>query len=107
MKHVAKPSTTIMQAPATKAPDILVSDISILGLIDKGLVALHREMTNLLTLSAKGKLDAPLARDLRDTVKLLFELRDREEQLLKGKTDDELKAIDTNVSTDKQDSSPS
>jgi hypothetical protein len=107
MKHVSKPSTTVMQAPAQKAPDILVSEVSILGLIDKGLVALHREMTNLLILSAKGKLEAPLARDLRDTVKLLFELSDRGEKLLKDKTDDELKAIHTDVSTDKQEGNPS
>ena len=68
-----------------------MSEVSVDRLIDNGLTVLQREMKNLLSQSARGKLDAASARDLRDTVKLLFELKDRESELLKGKTDDELK----------------
>jgi hypothetical protein len=99
MKHVSKPRTDIMQAPLTKEPEVLISEISIGALLDKGLLSLHREMLNLTQMTAKGKLSAADARDLRDTVKLLFELKDRENQLLKDKTDDELKAMAEYVNT--------
>ena len=71
----------------------ILSDISVGRLIDDGLLAIHREMRNLLMLSAKGKLEAALARDLRDLVKLLFELKDREDALLKGLTDEQIKKM--------------
>lgn len=79
-----------------------ISDISVQRLIDDGLTALYREMRNLLILSAKGKLDAPAAKDLRDTIKLLFEIQAREDSSLKGITDEALKAkvkevLDENV----------
>lgn len=67
-----------------------VSDVSVARLIDDGLLALYREMRNLLIASAKGKLDAASSRDLRDTIKLLFELKDRENESLKGLTDEQL-----------------
>lgn len=89
MKFIAKPMTDI---PTTKTPDPLVSDISVARLIDDGLLAIHREMKNLLMLGSRGKLDAANARDLRDLVKLLFELKDREGESLRNLTDDELKA---------------
>lgn len=75
--------------PAVADPNI--SDISVARLIDDGLLAIHREMKNLLMLSARGKLEAADSRDLRDTVKLLFELKDRENESLKGLTDEQLK----------------
>jgi hypothetical protein len=68
-----------------------LSDISVARLIDDGLLALYREVKNLLALSARGKLDAASSRDLRDTIKLLFELKDRENESLRNLTDDELK----------------
>jgi hypothetical protein len=90
MKYVAKPNqSSLPNAP--KEPDMFVSDISVTRLIDDGLLAIHREMKNLLMLSAKGKLDAAYARDLRDTVKLLFELQSREGDSLRGLTDEQLK----------------
>lgn len=67
-----------------------VSDISVQRLIDDSLQALYREIKNILVLSAKGKLDAPTARDLRDHLKLLFELKDREGESLHGLTDEAL-----------------
>lgn len=71
----------------------VIGDISVQRLIDDSLLALSREVRNLLTLSAKGKLTPNDARDLRDHLKLLFELKDRESDFLKGLTDDQLKAL--------------
>ena len=101
MKHITKPRTDIMQAPAPKEPEILVSEISIGALLDKGLLALQREMQNLNLLSAKGKLSPAEARDLRDTVKLLFELKDREDQLLNNQSDEDLEKLAKDVISDK------
>lgn len=68
-----------------------ISEISVARLIDDGLQALYREMRNLLIASAKGKLDPASSRDLRDTIKLLFEIQARENMSLQGLTDEDLK----------------
>ncbi len=68
----------------------LVSDISINSLIEDGLVILYKEIKNLMGLSDKGKLTPPDARDLRDHLKLLFELKKQESDLLQGLTDEQL-----------------
>ncbi len=68
-----------------------ISDISVARLIDDGLQALYREMRNLLIASSKGKLDPASSRDLRDTIKLLFEIQARENMSLQGLTDEQLK----------------
>jgi len=91
MKRIAKPNT---QIPLNQMPEVdntPASDISIDRLIDDGLVALNREIKNLLTLSARGKLEAADARDLRDHLKMLFEMRERENNSLRGLTDEQLK----------------
>jgi hypothetical protein len=93
MKRYAKPTTEI---PVAKGPEIqapLVSDISIQRLIDDMLLVLYREVKNIQILSVKGKLDANTARDLRDHLKLLFELKDRENESLKGMTDEDLQKL--------------
>lgn len=92
MKHIVRPNTVVTVDSARTPPlaDPLISDISIQRLIDDGLLVLYREIRNLLLLSAKGKLDAPSSRDLRDSVKLLFELKDRENESLRGLTDAQL-----------------
>lgn len=92
MKRIvdSKPDTKNMQAPATKPADPAISDISIDGLIGDGLLALYREVKNLLMLSARGKLDPNAARDLRDHLKMLFEIKDREKELLAALEDTEL-----------------
>lgn len=92
MKRIAKPQTVITKEEKV-IDDSLVSDVSISGLLDDGLLCLMREMKNLKILTARGKLDAPEARDLRDTVKLLFELKDREKDFLNGLTDEELEQL--------------
>lgn len=93
MKRYAKPMTDIKSAVESTemTPPPPMSEISIARLIDDGLVALHREMKNLLTMSAKGKLDSANAKDLRDHMKLLFELNSRENESLRGISDEELK----------------
>lgn len=95
-----KPSTTEMQAPKRSNPDPLISDISVDSLIGDGLLALHREMKQILALGAHGKLDAPTARDLRDHVKLLFEIKDREKSLLDDLTDEELAEMVKTIKND-------
>jgi hypothetical protein len=67
-----------------------ISDISVSRLIDDSLIVLYREVKNLLALSARGKLDPNDARDLRDNLKLLFELKNRENESLRGLTDEQL-----------------
>lgn len=91
MKFVPKANQSALP-PAPKVPEVIVSEISVDRLIDDTLVTLYREVKNLLILSARGKLDPTNARDLRDNLKLLFELKQREKDLLKGLTDDELRA---------------
>lgn len=94
MKRYSKPTTTIegFLAPKAKVEDIPISDISVARLIEDGLLVLYREIKNLMSRSTNGKLDASDARDLRDHLKLLFELKDREDALLRGLTDAELEA---------------
>jgi len=86
-----KPGTPVDFTPKEKIPDPVLSEISVSRLIDDGLLALYREIKNLLILSAKGKLEPNDARDLRDHLKLLFELQEREKESLKNITDEELK----------------
>lgn len=92
MKHYPKVKT-LLEQPETKTPEILVSDISIQRLIDDSLLALYREVKNLLMLSAKGKLSSNDSRDLRDHLKLLFELKDREAASLAKLSDEELRKL--------------
>lgn len=99
MRHKLSPRTDIMQATALE--NILVSEISIGALLDRGLLVMQREMINLNKLSLGGKLTGSDSKDLREIVKVLFELKDREDQLLRNKTDEELKAMVDNVGPNK------
>lgn len=93
MKYIPgpRPRTDMMQAPKNKVEDLPISEISVARLIDDGLLALYREMKYLLDLGSKGKLSANDSKDLRDHLKLLFELKDREGESLRGLTDEQLK----------------
>lgn len=82
----------MLQKPEPPVKDLPISEISIARLIDDGLLVLFREITNLKRLSVSGKLGPTDARDLRDHLKLLFELKDRESESLKGLTDEDLEA---------------
>lgn len=92
MKHY--PKIKNQQIEAERQPDPVISDISIDSLLASGLLVLFREIRQLTLLSAKGKLAAPDARDLRDHLKLLFELKDREQGFLDGLEDEELDALE-------------
>lgn len=89
MKRIVHPPSFITKAEPVETPSI--GDISIQRLIDDGLIVLYREIKNLLMLSAKGKLGAVEAKDLRDHLKLLFELKDREGDSLLGITDEDIR----------------
>jgi hypothetical protein len=90
LKHFAKANTIIPSAPVDNT---VISDISISKLIDQGLLTLSREIKNLTVLSVAGKLSPNDARDLRDHLKLLFEMRAMENDALRNMSDDELKAL--------------
>lgn len=89
MKRIVKSNqlTPLPSSPKIADP----TDISVARLIDDGLLVLYREIKNLMMLSVNGKLEPNDARDLRDHLKLLFELKDREGESLRGLTDDEIK----------------
>lgn len=91
MRRIANPNTPLPKAPELE-PLASIADISVARLIDDGLICLQREMKNIKSLSVSGKLDAATARDLRDHVKLLFELNVREKDLISDMTDEELEA---------------
>ncbi len=91
MKRIIKPNQ-LTPLPKSEVSDIPISDISIARLIDDSLLVLYREIKQLLMLSARGKLEANDAKDLRDHLKLLFELKDREGESLRGLTDEQLQA---------------
>lgn len=98
MKRIVHPSNPPDSQPkAATAPPVVdppkVSDIDISSLIDDGLLALYREIKNILMAGVKGKLDAPTARDLRDHLKLLFELKDREKEWLKSLSPEKLEEL--------------
>lgn len=117
MKRIIHPPTTpedlakfqakkLEQERGEMVSDKSLSDISVDSLIGDGLLSLYREMRNLKFLTSKGKLGPAEARDLRDTVKLLFELKDREKELLASLDDDELKDLNDNKKSDTEGSGP-
>lgn len=97
MKRIVHPPKTGLQLSTEEdakrqsfVKDVQTSDISIDNLLQDGLLGIYREVKNLLYLSVRGKLNKDDAKDLRDTVKLLFELKDREKDLLENLTNEEL-----------------
>lgn len=104
MKRIAKPNQ-LTDISSTKAPPVetpLVTDISISRLINDGLSILYREIKNLLYASSKGKLSPNDAKDLRDHLKLLFEIKDRENNFLTNLSDEELQRLLNERSSDKE-----
>lgn len=79
-----------MPLMAPKIVDPPMSDISVDGLINDGLLVLYREMKNILTLGVGGKLPPEASKDVRDHLKMLFEIKDREAEHLKKLTDEQL-----------------
>ncbi len=100
MKRIVHPPKTITQVSLEEevkrqsaVKDVASTDISIDRLLTDGLLGIYREVKNLLYLSAKGKLSSSDAKDLRDTVKLLFELKDREKDLLENLSNEDLEKL--------------
>lgn len=91
MSQVPK-NNQLTDLSSIKPKEIPISDVSIDRLLEDGLYILYREIKQLFILSSRGKLEPNDARDLRDHLKLLFELKERENDLLRNITDDELKA---------------
>lgn len=105
MGQPIKPNQTTV-LPSKDVLDVPIQDVSIERLIDNGLAILYREIRNLMLLSSNGKLSPEDARDLREHLKVLFELKSRENDLLKGLSDDQLKQLVDQVKNgSKQDSS--
>lgn len=100
MKHYPKIKTQQLNAQNEEISDVVVSDISIGRLVEDGLLVLYREIKQLKLLSAKGKLAPNDSRDLRDHLKLLFELKDREDAILTSLSEEELRAIAQQQSND-------
>lgn len=74
-------------------PDLPISDISFGDLLDRSRLILHREIGNLTYESSQGKLSKDSAQSLRDYVKLLTDLNEREKELVKDLSADQLKEI--------------
>jgi hypothetical protein len=91
-KFIVKSNQSSLPPKLDVKEEVLTSSLSVQRLIDDCLLALSREVRNLTIASAKGKLEASEARDLRDHCKLLFELKKIEQESLRNLTDDELKA---------------
>lgn len=89
-KFIVKPGTPVDFTPKEKVVDPKISDISIDDLLGDGLLVLYREIHQLKILSARGKLEPNDSKDLRDHLKLLFELKEREAEILKGLSNEEL-----------------
>jgi hypothetical protein len=90
MKHYPKDSKGMFEAPAPDAA------FDVEEQLEKAQIVLTREVRNLLTASAAGKLSPPHARDLCAYVKLLSELKAAQTADLAGKTDEELLALKGN-----------
>lgn len=90
MKRIVHPPSFAATEKGPIVPDPVISDISVDSLISDALLVLYREIKNLLMASAKGKLDANGARDLRDHTKMLFEIKDREGRDLSALSEDDM-----------------
>lgn len=101
MGLVPKPNQNTDLAPI-RAPEIAKSDVNVDKLIEDALYILYREIKNLFMLSARGKLDANYAKDLRDHTKLLFELKAQMNESLRTLTDEQLKAKAAEALKDEQ-----
>lgn len=89
MKHYPK-IKNLLKTEMFPTEEILIGEVSVTRLMDDCLTALYREVKNLLISSAKGKLSTNDARDLRENLKMLFELKDREANLLRNLSDADL-----------------
>lgn len=88
MKHYVKPAVPFL-APAEEP---VAATFDVTALLDKGGLILSREIKNLLMASASGKLLPAHSRDLVAYIRLLSELKEKQEQDASAMTDEELQA---------------
>jgi hypothetical protein len=91
MKRYVKPATSI--PPALAPPPETGEPLDVQKLLDKSALILQREIQNLLSASAGGKLESASARDLVAYVKLLHELKKAEQDAAEAMSDEQLLAI--------------
>ena len=89
MKHYVKPMTAV---PKQTEPDEVPAAFDVTALLDKGGLILSREIKNLLMASASGKLLPAHSRDLVAYIRLLSELKEKQEADASEMTDEELLA---------------
>lgn len=90
-KFIVKPNQSSIPKAPEPEKDPGIGNISIQRLLDDGLLVLSREIRNLTIASVSGKLDASEARDLRDHIKLLFDMKEKEQESLRDMTDEQLR----------------
>ena len=101
LKHVKDPSVLnkpidgnllIKSSPIVSGaiPKPNESDIVLEDLIDKAMVILSREITNLLVASSSKKLDTASARDLAVYVKLLTDMKLKQDKTISSLSDEEI-----------------
>lgn len=91
MKRIVKPNTPIVIPQAPEVPPSSGAAFDVENLLDKGGEILRREISNLLSESSRGKLNAASARDLVAYVKLLSELKQQQALAAENMTDEEIK----------------
>lgn len=84
---------TSFKSPAAPYKDPAIADISIDDLLGKSLLILYRETRHLLGSSKEKKLSKDDAACVRDNIKLLQELKKREQEVLDELSDEELEEV--------------
>jgi hypothetical protein len=93
MKRYAKPTTELPPKPAAAEPNSELPEFDIEALLAKSGEILRREITNIMSQSSAGKLDAASSRDLVAYIKLLSELKAEKQAELANMSDDDLAAV--------------
>lgn len=87
------PEDATPNPPAAPYKDPAIADISIDDLLGKSLLILYRETRHLLGSSKDNKLSKDDAACVRDNIKLLQELKKREQEVLDELSDEELEEV--------------
>lgn len=92
MKRYPRAPNTEVQVPDTPFDLPEPSELDIEALLAKSGEILRREVTNLMAESSSKKLSANSAKDLVAYVKLLHELKEKQDAVLQNMTDAELRS---------------
>lgn len=93
MRRIAKPMTVFPVAQEEQHSELGLPELDIEALLSKSAEILRREITNLMTASARGKLEAADSRDLVAYIKLLSELKTEKQKELASLTDEQLEKL--------------